>query len=314
MKIMAYTDGGPNAAKALQFAAHFKKHLKADLAVLTVRPGTHAGEEPPPIGVEFDLTDQAVLPEGLKTLIRAADILAGLSVVELPEKVTFQDMAKGYMFVCKTADGERVPFYESFGHFIEALNREVDDHDYDLLIIAPPMRSRLGRLVIGDTPRKLALDLHTSVLFVRGGGPQGRYLVCADGSPASHRQFPLLRQILPAIDPPVDLICVQTPNQADDAAQAARTCLERARLWLGACGKQGQMGITREQSRATAILAAAGAQSIIMMGASLRHDVYKRMRGSLPMQILDRTASSVMLAKHPPEADVDYSKMPFTCE
>jgi nucleotide-binding universal stress UspA family protein len=74
------------------------------------------------------------------------------------------------------------------------------------------------------------------------------------------------------------------------------------------------MGITPGQSRTTAILEAAGAQSIIMMGASLRHDVYKRMRGSLPMQILDRTTSSVMLSKSPPESDVDFSKMPFTCE
>jgi nucleotide-binding universal stress UspA family protein len=40
---------------------------------------------------------------------------------------------------------------------------------------------------------------------------------------------------------------------------------------------------------------------VIVMGASLRHDVMRRMLGSLPMQVLDLTESSLLLAKLPPE-------------
>ena len=65
---------------------------------------------------------------------------------------------------------------------------------------------------------------------------------------------------------------------------------------------------------AAAICAEAGKDSVILMGASLRHDVYRRMRGSLPMQILDETQSSVLLVKLPAEAGNDFLKTPFTCE
>jgi nucleotide-binding universal stress UspA family protein len=39
---------------------------------------------------------------------------------------------------------------------------------------------------------------------------------------------------------------------------------------------------------------------VIVMGASLRHDVYRRLMGSLPLRVLARTSSSVLLAKQPP--------------
>lgn len=314
MKVLLYTDGKPAAMEALRFGAHLIKRLDVQLSVITVRPGTHASEEPPPIGVELPFSDRSLNTPGIKPLANAAEALAGMGIFPLPEAITIRDMAKGHMFVCKSADDERIPFYEAFGHFTEALNNEVDEHRYDLLIIAPPLRSRLGRLVIGDTPRKLALDLHTSVLFVRGGHCESRYLVCADGSPASHRQFPILRQMLPAIVPPVDLICVQTPDSNESDIETARSCLDRAQQWLGNCGKLGTVTYNEHKSRADAIIEAAGEDSVIIMGASLRHDVYKRMRGSLPMRILDKTVSSVLLAKRPPESDTDFEKMPFECQ
>jgi hypothetical protein len=40
-----------------------------------------------------------------------------------------------------------------------------------------------------------------------------------------------------------------------------------------------------------------------MMGASLRHDVYRQTRGSLPMRLLSCASASILLVKAPPEAD-----------
>lgn len=314
MKILVYSDGKTAAAKALHFAAHLKKKLRAQLAVITVRSGTHAAEEPPPVGIDIVPAEQPNLPVGIKILTDAAVKLSEEGLLAEAKSITIRETVKGHMFVCRGRDGDRIPFYESFGHFIGALNREIDEHGYDLLIISPPVRSRLGRLVIGDTPRKLALDLHASVLLVREAGPTDRYLICADGSPASHRQFPMLRWLLPAVGPPVDLICVKTEDWNEQAVATARACLDRAATWLGHCSKKGRIGIVEGRRRADAILSAAGNRTVIMLGASLRHDVYKRTRGSLPLQILDRAASSVLLVKLPPESDADFLKMPFTCE
>jgi nucleotide-binding universal stress UspA family protein len=314
LKILVYTDGTPAAQSALRFAAQLKKRCQeAELAVITVRSGTHAAEEPPPVGREIALTEAAALPVGLQILVAAMETLVAQSVLERPPGITLSDMSKGHMFVSKGLDGARIPFYESFGPFVETLNREVDEHGYDLLIIAPPQRGKLGRIVRGDTTRKLALDLHTSLLAVRGGGPESRYLVCADGSVAARRQFPMLRLLLPAIGPPVDLMCVREPNMDAQKIQAAQECLQHARDWLGACGKQGAIVMKEGSVPAEEILDAAGKDTVIVMGASLRHDVYRRMLGSLPMQIMARTAASVLLVKRPPEAGDEYMKDPLAC-
>ena len=53
------------------------------------------------------------------------------------------------------------------------------------------------------------------------------------------------------------------------------------------------------------IVAAAGDDAVIFLGASLRHDVYRRLLGSLPIQILARTKSSVLVVKALPEGDLD---------
>lgn len=61
------------------------------------------------------------------------------------------------------------------------------------------------------------------------------------------------------------------------------------------------------------ILEEAGDESVIVMGASLRHDVHHRVRGSLPLQVLAKTESSVLLAKLPSEVDTDFFEALDTC-
>jgi hypothetical protein len=49
------------------------------------------------------------------------------------------------------------------------------------------------------------------------------------------------------------------------------------------------------------------------MGATLRHDLHHQMKGSLPLQVLSETESTMLLVKLPPEADLDFFKEPMTC-
>jgi nucleotide-binding universal stress UspA family protein len=313
IKLLAYTDGKSESTAALHFAAELKMRLAADLAVITVRPGTNAIEEPPPVGVELPLSDRKSLPFGLRILSDAVDTLAKEGLFDLPKSIVIRDMPNGHLFVVKTPSGDRIPFYECFGHFIETLNHEVDQNKYNLLIISPPRRSVFQRLVVGDTTRKLALDLNTSVLVVHGGGPDSRFMICADGSASSRRQFPLLKAVLPAVKQPIELVYVKKPDIDPEGIQAAEDCLEHAVDWLETCDKNGPVHRLEGDNPADLIIEAAGDDSVIVMGASLRHDVYRRMLGSLPMQVLSKTASSVLLVKLPPEADSDFFKDPFTC-
>ena len=313
MKILVYTDGKPAAAKALEFAAELKKRVESELAVITIRSGTHATEELPPVGVDFPLADRDSLPKGLQFLVDAIDVFESTGLMHAPQSIRIQDIARGHLFVCRSGDDDRIAFYENFGHFIDTLNHEIDRHRYHLVVVSPQCLGRLQRLVQGDPVRKLALDLHTSVLVVRGGGPDSHYMVCADGSPSAKRQFPLLKEILHGIRGGVDLVWVQKPGISGEEIQVAEECLQQAWRWLDNCDRTGTIHRLEGDSPAELILDRAGDSSVIVLGASLRHDVYRRMLGSLPMQVLSKSQSSVLLVKLPPEAETDFLKDSFSC-
>ncbi len=313
LKILVYSDGKPGAASALRFAAGLATRLSAEMAAVTIRPGTYATEEPPPLGVDFPLSRHQELPPGIQILVQAANLLMVEGFLTAQANLTIRDVPNGHIFVGNTPSGERVPFYELFGPFIDVLNHEVSERDYNLLVIASPRRGTLGRFGLGDPTRKLALDLHSSMLVVRGGHLDGRLLVCTDGSPSARRQFPMLRHLLPALTQPIELVCVRKPTASEDEVREADECLEHARSWLENCGKKGILHKLNGERPLDLILEKAGNDSVIMMGASLRHDLYRRTRGSLPMQVMAKTESSVLLVKLPPEADTDFFKEPFVC-
>lgn len=305
MKLLVYSNGSPASVKALQFAARLARRLEGEMAVITVRPGTHATELPPPLGRDVDLTDRAHLPSGLQILAHAWEVLCGEGMLERQDgaAVRISELPNGHLFVCQGRDGKRIPFYVCFGSMIDTLNHEIDKLRYDLLVIAPPRHGRLRNIVLGDTSRKLVLDLHASMLFVRGGDADSRFVVCVDGSAASRRQSGLLRRFLPAIGPPVELAWVRTADCDAAAADMAEHCLERARQWMAESGNQFKILRLEGEHPAEVICSAAGDKAVIFIGASLRHDVYRRLKGSLAIQILARTASSVLVAKGLPEDD-----------
>lgn len=305
LKLLVYASVGPDSAKALHFAARLTLMLKAELAVMTIRSGTHATEPPPPLGRDIDLSDRTSLPSGLQVLTSALDLLSAEGLFEPQSSLQVRELSHGHIFFCNTPSGQRVPFYVCFGNMIEILNHEIEKHHYDLLIIAPPQRGRFRNMMLGNTSRKLALDLHTSVLIARGGGPNSRFLVCADGSAAAKRQLPLLKRFLPIIGPPVELVCVLASDSDESAMQEADDCIRRTAQWLTARGKQHTVHRLMGTRPAEAISETAGDDAVIFVGASLRHDVYRRLLGSLAIQILDRTKSSVLVVKALPEDDQD---------
>ncbi len=311
--ILVYTDGSSRAEKAVEFGVAFQQRLKARLAFITIRKGTSAGETPPPIGEPVSFEAEKEMPEGIRILMETARRAARQGALAPAGQIRIREIPNGHLFVCRASDGSRVPFYECFGHFVDILNHKIEQNRYKLFIIAIPPPGRLKRVLARSITRRLALDLHTSLLVVRGGGPDSRYLVCADGSPSARRQFPLLKYLLPAVSRPLDLAWYKPREAGPAEVEAAEHCLALASEWLRAENKLGRIHRLGGPGRLEAILEAAGDDSVICMGASLRHDVYRRMKGSLPLQILARTKSSVLLAKLPPEADSELFQKPFKC-
>ncbi len=313
MKILAYLDSKSDAQKVLSFAAALKIRLGAELAVIIVQSGTQAIEELPSPGVLLPLKERDRLPTGIQLLVAALETFIEKDLLVPQPSIVVKDMPLGHLFTGTTPTGERIPFYECFGHLVETLNRFIEEHQVHLLILSPPRRSGHSGPLAGDVSRNLVLDLHTSVLFVRGGGPDDRYVVCADGSPSSRRVFPFLKHLLPAVKDPLEILWVKKPEADEQAVQAAEECLVHADEWLRNCGKTLVLHQLQGARPADLILQTAGGQAVIVLGASLRHDLVRRLKGSLPLEIIAKTEASVLLVKLPHEADVEFFKTPFTC-
>jgi nucleotide-binding universal stress UspA family protein len=313
VKIVVYTDGKPPAAAALRFAAAICTRFRGEMSVLTARSGTHAMESPPPLGVVLPREQWSMLPAGIRVLTGAADVLADAGFLARPPGIKIREVPSGYLFVASTSAGQKVPFFEHYGNLIDVLNEEVAEHRYDLVVFASPPRDRVGRFLRGDTARRLALNLHTSLLVVREGDLDSRFLVCADGSASARRVFPLLKRLLPAIGGHVDVMFVQVPGTSKAEVDMGNQCVEKARAWLDGCGKRGELLRPEGKPPAKVIVETAGDSSVVVMGATLRHDLHHQLKGSLPLQVLGETRSTVLLVKLPPEADMDSFTDPMTC-
>jgi nucleotide-binding universal stress UspA family protein len=314
VKLLAVYDGKDASAAALRTAAAMAERLKAELGVVTVRSGTHATESLPPIGTAIPAHDRAELPEGINTLLKGADLLVGTGFLKPLESIILRDLPRGHLFSAERPGGEAVFFAERFGSLLDELNRDVEEHRHDLVIIAAPRRGALGRFAPMNTPRKLALDLHCSFLLVRGGSLESRLVVCVDGSPSSQRIFPYLKKLLPAVSGRIDLICAHKGTPDPKEAEQAEHCLKKASEWLGRCGKDVTVSQPQGESRYQLILDAAGSDAVIVMGESHMHDVRRRTLGTLPMKVLPRTDASFLLVKNPTAPDPEIFEESFACE
>jgi nucleotide-binding universal stress UspA family protein len=314
LKMLVYIDGRPEALAGIRFALDWRRRLGAELAVMTVSPLSHGTAEPLPAGRSVTVDEVARLTPGLGHLTAVLAELTNAGALPPTPRLVLRDMPHGHAFVVQDAADGRVPFIEGFGHLVEELNRAVDEHGYDLVVASPPLRRGLKRWTQRDWIRSLALDLHCSLLAVRTAGAQSPYLICSDGTPAARRVFPLLQRLLPAIGPAVDLLCLERPATTGRAAGAeSLECLAHARQWLESCGKSGRLDRVETPRPLEAILQRAGDGTVIVMGASLRHDVVRRLGGSLPVRVLRHTPSSLLLVKLPPEADAEFFAQRSSC-
>jgi nucleotide-binding universal stress UspA family protein len=313
LKILTYKHEKTAVEKVLRIGVELSQSVDAEICFLTARSGTSATEEPTPVGVEIPWEQRSELQPGIQILTQAMEFLTKTGFLAPQTSINIRAVRNGYLFLGATPSGRRVPFYERYGHLLEVLNYEVDEHQQDLVVVGVPRRQGLGRFVSGDRASHLARDLHASVFLVRNGDLNSRFLVCADGSPSARRLFPLLKQLLPAVRGPLDLMWVREPDATDEETEAGNECVQRARAWLDSCGKEGDLLLPEGERPEELILEEAGDESVIVMGGSLRHDVHLRVRGSVPLQVLAKTESSVLLAKLPPEMGTVFFEELETC-
>jgi len=76
------------------------------------------------------------LPEGIQLLLRAADILLEAGLLAPVTRIKLRDLPHGHVFYAEKTNGERVLFSERFGSLLDELNNEIDENQFELVIIS----------------------------------------------------------------------------------------------------------------------------------------------------------------------------------
>ena len=152
-----------------------------------------------------------------------------------------------------------------------------------------------------------------SLLAVKGEHLDSRVYLCADGTRSARRAYPVLNWMLPALNQNIDVIGVTETKAAETLKEACVHCAQRARAWLESEDKKSQVLIREGKQVDEVILKEAGDDAIIVMGASLRSDFNRRLKGSVPLRVIEKGKATVLLAKSLPEDEmpVDWGEGDF---
>jgi nucleotide-binding universal stress UspA family protein len=305
MKILAYLEDTPLCTVALRTAGRLALRLEVPLTVMTTRVSTVATEPEPPLGRDVARDEWLALPPGLVRLTRALAELEGLGVVPVTDAIRIREEAGDVrVFRLRTTRDTEVTFQVRFASPLAAIQEAVAREGFDLLVIGDPGKKGLHRVVTTNLAHRAALDTMVSVLAVKNDHLDARVVLCADGSKSARRAYPLLRQLLPALGGRVDVLGVHEYRAEDLVKETCVVCAERARSWLTDSGKESQVHIKEGEQADEVIVQEVGDDALVVLGASLRSDLARRLKGSVPMRVMERSRASVLLVKTLPEEEM----------
>lgn len=312
MRITIYHDDSELSLAALRTGINLAARLGQPFTVMTARPGTDPIEDEPGYGEELERARWETLPPGLKLLAQALEEIEAMGLVEPVEKITPLEEPSGErVFFAQTVAGQNLRFTVRFGDPFDAIESELytqDDSDYTLLVIADPGKKGIHRMFTSNLAHRACLDLMTSVLAVKGEHLDETVFLCADGSSSARRAYPLLNWMLPALPGHFKVIGVTLTQAEEVLKETCEECAKRARAWLAAEDKEAEVLIREGEDPAQIIIDEAGDDAIVVMGASMRSDLSKRLLGGVSMSILEHSKATVLLAKALPADEVTWGE------
>jgi len=312
MRILIYHDDSELSVAALRTGANLAARLGQPFTIMTARPGTVPIEQQPSYGKDLERAHWETLPPGLKLLSQALEEIEAMGFVEPVDKITPQEEPSGErVFFVQTLAGHTLRFTVRFGDLFEAVQSEIyaqDESPYPLLVIADPGKKGIHRMFTSNLAHRACLDLMTSVLAVKGEHLNESVFLCADGSSSARRAYPVLNWMLPALPGHFKVIGVTLTQAEEVLKKTCEECAKRARAWLAAEGKETEVLIREGEDPAQTIIDEAGDNAIIVMGASMRSDLSKRLLGGVSMSILENSKATVLLAKALPDEELTWGE------
>ncbi len=290
---LAYTDGSAETAEAVRSAARLVKAGQGRLDILTVTDPLPFKEDQMR-RTDLPPEEWADLPAGLNTLVQSTlPLLVEEGLIALPETLTFKEEA-GNRFSIRLTDVNDQPLrlWAAYTGSFDAITKLNEDADHDIVVGSARQPGLLGRLLGKDLTSQLALNLPTSLLVVKEPvHPTTPFVLCSDGSESSKRAFGALRRLVPLLKSNIHILV----NEGQDP-----TGLHD---WLAKRGRAGNiMTMPAElEDPAEEIISVIHPGQVLVLGASMRSTLSKKVQGSVPQEVIRRGSFSVLLSKELPD-------------
>lgn len=306
MRIIIYYDESELSLAALRTGARLAERLGQPFTVVTARPGTVPIEQQPSYGEDLKRDSWETLPPGLSLLSQALVEIENMGFVEPQDKITPQEEPTGErLFFVQTLAGHSLRFTVHFDDPFDAIESEIyaQGENHTLLVIADPGKKGIHRMFTSNLAHRACLDLMTSVLAVKGEHLDETVFLCADGSSSARRAYPVLNWMLPALPGRFKVIGVTLTHAEEVLKETCEECAKRARAWLAGEDKETDLLVREGEDPAQTIIDEAGDGAIIVVGASMRSDLSKRLLGGVSMSVLENSNATVLLAKALPDEE-----------
>ncbi|MBI1362782.1 MAG: hypothetical protein GC134_02265 [Proteobacteria bacterium] len=294
---LSYTDGSPETAEAVRSAARLVKAGKGKLDVLTVTDPLPFKDEQARRN-DIPVTEWQSLPAGLNKLAQSVlPLLAEEGLITIPETLSFkEETSNRYSIRLTDVNGQPLRLWVDYIGSYDAITRLNEEADHDMVVVSASSSGLLGRLLGKDLTSQLALNLPTSLLVVKEPvHPTTPFVLCSDGSESSRRAFGALRRLVPLLKSNIHILV----NEGQDPS-TLHAWLEKRKL----AGNIMTMPADLEDP-AGEIISMVHPGQVLVLGASMRSTLAKKMHGSVPQEVIKRGTFSVLLSKELPEMSED---------
>ena len=293
MKFLIGIGSTEYSKETITFGGRIAVAFGADLSVLYVTAPPSATTQTEVSLSRAKLSEWDIEPPGIQVLrfarevLRDTDMLKVTPAGEVVERHALKpDINGAHELHVFGAHGENVRLRLREGEIVEEVKKEVEVGGYDLAILGASKKRRLVH--------KMVQFVDCSLLILRNVRDiDYRFLFCTDGSEMAQRSLRLGSRAAAFYKAKGTVLSMAS---SEEGRSEAESIAQRAARVLGAAGVSVDTRVEVGEM-VEAIVAAAGDDHIIVMGASKQSEITKFIRGSTPIKVVQQGHSPVLIAK-----------------
>lgn len=291
----------PAATQMLHWGSKLTGQLHSDLTLLYVTQPQQGG----PINIRVThekMTEWGVEPPSFRILREAEELMKAEGIIQLDdqgrevERHSFKSLSEGLGEVhLQGVHNENIRLRLREGPVISEILKEVEDPDYDLVLIGTRGKRGFRRHLLGTVAQDVALQSPCSVLIAKNLDKARAILVGVTGRESSREAVRQGVAMAKTLDLPVRLLAIAPTSEAQKQAQ---TYLDDGLTLVQSLDYDAEL-VLESGDPAKTLIQTAGEDHVLALGRTPISLMQRFFLGDISLKILDKGRCSVLIAVPP---------------